>query len=173
MNTSSWLCNEQYFVRRSQKKLSQRIVSSTIDEIIIFAESRLNQRAKNLKVLDVGCGTGDYAFELEKYVKKVIGVEPFQRAFKKALKRRQSLNSNVIFSNLPIEDFHSSYNFDVAISLTTLEHMPNAEVSYDQVFKLLRPGGILYLTAPNKLWPIEPHYGLPFLGWLPDRKSVV
>ena len=31
----------------------------------------------------------------------------------------------------------------------------------------LRPGGVLYLLAPNRVWPLEVHYGLPFLSWLP------
>jgi len=56
----------------------------------------------------------------------------------------------------------------LALSLTTIEHMPDAYKSYKHVMSLLKPGGMMYLTAPNKWWPFEPHYdGLPFLGWLP------
>ena len=30
---------------------------------------------------------------------------------------------------------------------------------------------MLYLLTPNKWWPIEAHYRLPFLAWLPLRQA--
>jgi hypothetical protein len=45
--------------------------------------------------------------------------------------------------------------------------MPNAEKSFKKILELLSGEGIIYLTAPNKLWPYEHHYNLYFLSWLP------
>jgi hypothetical protein len=36
-----------------------------------------------------------------------------------------------------------------------------------EMARVLRPGGIIFFSGPNKLFPIEPHYYLPFLHWLP------
>jgi hypothetical protein len=33
--------------------------------------------------------------------------------------------------------------------------------------RVLRPGGVVYLAASNRLKIVEPHYGLPFLSMLP------
>jgi hypothetical protein len=38
-----------------------------------------------------------------------------------------------------------------------------------RVVQGLRRGGVLFLLVPNKLWPVEVHYQLPFLSWLPLR----
>lgn len=100
-----------------------------------------------------------------KYVKKVIGIEPFKPAFERSvtLDRRP----NVFFLYSLIENFNIKERFDLAISLTTIEHMPRAEKSFKQIFKLMKEKSVLYITAPNKLWPLEPHYSLFFLSWLP------
>jgi len=31
------------------------------------------------------------------------------------------------------------------------------------------PGGMVFYSGPNALYPIEPHYHIPFLHWLPRR----
>ncbi len=144
------------------------VVKGTIKEILAIAEKELKKPVRELVVLDIGSGLGEYSFELEKSVKRVVGVEPFDVLYNAAVKTKKEKKSKAEFSNLLIEDFDSREKFDLAISLTTIEHMPNAKRSFKQVFYLLKPGGIIYLTAPNKWWPFEPHYdGLPFLGWLP------
>ena len=33
----------------------------------------------------------------------------------------------------------------------------------------MRDDGVCYFAGPNKYEPVEPHYGLPFLSWLPRR----
>lgn len=118
-------------------------------------------------VLDIGSGVGDYAFEMQRHVRRVVAVEPDRAAFERAQRRREALHSPVTLVHGFIENFHTDERFDVAVSLTTVEHMPEAEKSFAHVLSLLKPGGLLYLTAPNRLWPIECHYGLPFLSWLP------
>lgn len=115
----------------------------------------------------MGSGYGEYSFEIEKYVKKVVGVEPFLPAFKKAISKKREIHSKVSFYNLPIEKFKTRQRYDLVISLTTMEHMPQAKKSFWHIFELMRKGAVIYLTAPNKLWPFEHHYRLLFLSWLP------
>lgn len=148
-------------------KSCPKIISSTIEEILSIAKNKIGKPIHNLKVLDVGSGAGQYTFEIEKYVKKVMGVEPFKPAYLKALNKKKRTKSKVHFVNTLIEDFKTNERFDLILCLATLEHMTNAEKAFTKIFKLMTNNGIIYLTAPNKLWPLEPHYGLLFLSWLP------
>lgn len=158
---------QRYYRYRTWKAVPKPIVNSVVDEILKIARLELKKPLKQLVVLDVGCGSGAYSFALERYVKRVVGVEPYKPMYDRAVRNKRRFRSNVSFLNKPIESCLLDEKFDLVISLTTIEHMPNAEESFKKIFSLMRNGGIIYLTAPNKLWPIESHYKLPFLSWLP------
>lgn len=144
------------------------VIRSTVEEILYQAEVRSVGPIANFRCLDVGSGLGEYAFELERKVLEVVGVEPYKPVFLNAVLKKRQIKSRVKFFNETIEDFYSKNKFDLVISLTTIEHMPNAEKSFRQIFSLMKKGGLLYLTAPNKWWPYEHHYKLFFLSWLPQ-----
>jgi SAM-dependent methyltransferase len=151
----------------ADKELDDLVVKDIIFEILSAYKSHHKCNINNINIIDVGCGKGEVCFGLESNSCLIVGVEPHQASFDIALKKKNEINSNVVFYNSKIEDVNLTEKFDLAISLTTIEHMPVARESIAKVFNLLKPGGVLYLTAPNKLWPMEPHYQLPFLSWLP------
>lgn len=142
--------------------VTDKMYEDTVIDILNLCKFK-NQ--KEISVLDVGSGFGKYSFALANKVKEVVGVEPFKQAFEISVK--DNTYPNVKFYYGLIEDFDSQQKFDLILSLTTIEHMPDAEKSFKKMFNLLKPGGFMYITAPNKLWPIECHYGLPFLSYLP------
>lgn len=142
--------------------LPRKLYQDTIRDILAIATKRLGKENKDLVVLDVGSGVGIYSHELSKKVKQVVGVEPDKNAYKLAVPR-----INLTFYNKLIENFNTKLRFDLAISLTTIEHMPDVDASFKKIFKLLKKGGMIYVTAPNKLWLYEYHYKLWFLNYLP------
>ncbi|OGM02426.1 hypothetical protein A2115_03115 [Candidatus Woesebacteria bacterium GWA1_41_8] len=137
------------------------VIESTINHILTFA----NKPVDSLVVLDVGSGRGTYTRYLAEKVKRVVGVEPFLPAYQIAVKNNTSKKAS--YHNCKIENFVTKDRFDLAINLTTIEHMPDGLKSFKRIFRLLKDGGIVYVTAPNKLWPLESHYNLLFLSYLP------
>lgn len=152
---------------KNYKDIDSNVFEDTIKDILRYTQERLKKKNYDLKVLDVGSGRGLYSFALAKKVKKVVGVEPHIELYKKAVKN--NFFSNVIFIPSKIEDFQTNEQFDLVLSLTTIEHMPDAKASFDRIFNLLKSGGIIYITAPNKLWPFDYHYRLLFITYLPLR----
>ena len=66
---------------------------------------------------------------------------------------------------LPFADLH----FDIGFSSAVLEHVGGAKQQLFFVQELLRTCGSVFLTTPNRAFPIELHTFLPVLHWLPKR----
>jgi SAM-dependent methyltransferase len=57
---------------------------------------------------------------------------------------------------------------DVAICAQVYEHVPDDRRLFAEIDRVLKPGAVLFFSGPNWLFPVEPHYFLPFLHWLPE-----
>ena len=57
---------------------------------------------------------------------------------------------------------------DVVICAQVYEHVPDDVQLFAEVYRVLRPGGVVFFSGPNWLFPVELHYNLPFLHWLPQ-----
>lgn len=156
---------EQFYYRCGE--IDKKILQSEIRFITSIARKYIHKPLGKWSVLDVGCGIGRHSFLLERKVKKIVALEPFKKAFDVAIKKKRKLKSKVTFVNLPVEKYKSKQRFDLILCLTTIEHMPNPKESFANIFRLLGKDGLIYISLPNKLWPFEYHYRLPFLSWLP------
>ena len=50
---------------------------------------------------------------------------------------------------------HPSNSVDMVLSLQVLEHVPNVELYLEEAHRVLKPGGILWLTT-HGMWPYHP-----------------
>jgi SAM-dependent methyltransferase len=58
-------------------------------------------------------------------------------------------------------------SLEVVICAQVYEHVPNDSILFAEIFRVLKPGGVVFFSGPNKLFPVELHYSLPLLQWLP------
>lgn len=99
---------------------------------------------KNGKILDVGCGIGYFLEVAKKRGWTVYGTEYTEEAIKicksKGIKMQEGkLNPD----NYNIEEF------DIITSFEVLEHINNPIEEISNFYKILRKGGLVYLTTPN------------------------
>jgi SAM-dependent methyltransferase len=117
--------------------------------------------------LDIGCSSGLVTAALAPLFGRLIGAEydpealaaatpgdPASLAFVRADAMRLPFADNAL---------------EVVICAQVYEHVPDDRLLASEVFRVLKPGGVVFFSGPNKLFPIEPHYFLPFLHWLPER----
>jgi SAM-dependent methyltransferase len=57
--------------------------------------------------------------------------------------------------------------FDVALSNAVLEHVGGADEQRAFVHELCRVGRRVFVSTPNRWFPVEVHTLLPFVHWLP------
>lgn len=115
------------------------------------------------RVLDIGTGSGHIAEELAKLCKEVVSVDVVdERKVKKGYKFVLAKDEKLPFT---------AESFDIVISNHVVEHIPNQQGHIQEVFRVVKPAGAVYLATPNKLWLRDPHYKLPFISWLPRWAS--
>lgn len=131
------------------------------------------------KVLDAGCGTGHFSkWALDRGARVVsldVGVNLLNEARKKGIP--QPVAGDV--TQLPFPDA----TFEVVISSECIEHTPSPELAVSEMIRVLRPGGGLAITCPNRFWHwscrlanalnMRPYRGLEnWPSWSMLRQSV-
>lgn len=102
---------------------------------------------KGKRLLDVGCGTGHFL----KYLKdrsepfEIYGVEPSQILRRAARKNTNLPVKNGLLDSLPFPDAY----FDVVTCYDVLEHSKKLKRNLSELKRVLKPGGLLFIQAPN------------------------
>lgn len=118
------------------------------------------------RVLDLGTSTGIIGNYLAEYSADVTGIDIDAPAVEYARATNQRDNLHFVVGDgmqLPFSD----NSFDVVICAQIYEHVPDANRLVDDIHRVLKPGGVCYFAAGNRLMYMEPHYRLPFLSVLP------
>ena len=116
---------------------------------------------KGKRVLDVGCGTGNFAREVaKKDAKYVLGIDYADEAIKIAEKTNK--RKNLKFKKLDVIKLDEK--FDIIVSIGTIEHMDNPIKIIKKLKSCLNKNGKIILTTPN--WTNPRGYVLMTLWFL-------
>lgn len=103
------------------------------------------------KVLDIGCGRGEFMALLRSLGYEPAGLEPGAEA---ARRGREESGLDIVHGSLG-ETKLPAERFDAVTFWHVLEHMPEPSGALKEAFKALRPGGVVIVAAPD------------FSGWQP------
>ncbi len=126
-------------------KVYQKVKKHTVKRKV---KSISKYKNASKRLLDIGCGTGEFLISCKNDGWNVVGVEPNDDA--KALMSRKMEGKNSVFDSL--DDLISSKNdakFDVITMWHVLEHVPNLEETVNQLYNLLSETGVLIIAVPN------------------------
>ena len=143
-------------------EVSRRAKAGKIARVI---EHFLGTDLAGLHILDIGSSAGIIAAELQARGARVIGSDIDVPALTSAQAR---FGDRVAFlcadgERLPLADS----SVDVVVLNHIYEHVVSPAAVVAEIRRVLRPTGLVYLGLGNRLGVVEPHYGLPFLSWLP------
>ncbi len=118
-------------------------------------------------VLDMGAGTSGLLLACQQHgATHLVGieVEPVLHELAQLRLAGTGIESLLTDGNtVPLPDA----TFDVIFSIHVIEHVVSPPLYMAEMARLLKPGGVVLLSCPNRLWPQEPHARLPFLPYLP------
>lgn len=106
--------------------------------------NRLEPYRNKNTLLETGCGFGFFLEEARKRKWNVTGTEMSQKAIDEC-----KLKNITIYSGIEKLSANFTEHFDVVLSLEVLEHIQNPENEIMGYSRLIRPGGVLYITTPN------------------------
>ncbi len=105
--------------------------------------SLITKYSEPARVLDMGCGTGEFLALLQKNDWEVYGIENNPKAMKKA----ESLLNIELYDDLNKLD--PKENFEVITLWHVLEHIPDIHATMNQLKKHLDRKGTLFIALPN------------------------
>src|SRR2546427_3325984 len=134
-------------------------------------ERHLRPSAK--RFLDCGCGAGEYVLALvDRFGLDAYGIEFEMDKIQQAHSKR-ALRNRVTRGDLQAIHF-ASCTWDYALLNEVLEHVPDDRKALREVYRILRPGGLLFIFSQNRWFPFEAHVvRLRQSGrWVPDSVSL-
>ncbi|MEX2229522.1 MAG: class I SAM-dependent methyltransferase [Dehalococcoidia bacterium] len=133
------------------------------------------------RVLDLGCGLGEYVRAAERRGARALGSDIAVGRLREARRRglaAEPASAAAYFSAageaLPLRDGA----LDVIVLNEVIEHVADDRATLREIARALAPGGTCILYAPNRRYPFETHgiylgkrylFGnIPLVNWLPD-----
>lgn len=142
----AWVSSDAYRAERAEKA-----------QVILHLCREALEAATHIG--DAGCGTGLVKRALEGALQKpIIGFE-IDVSFVEVADRVVAADA----CRLPVPDA----SFDVLILNHLYEHVRDQPALFREAWRVLKPGGVVYVSAGSRRAVLEPHYRLPFLSWLP------
>lgn len=155
-----------YYAERHEKASLVARFASDRQKVTAFARERLSLKLR--EVLDVGCGPGAQAMLWAADGAAVSALDINGPLIEVAKRRAQERGLSIDFrlgsaTALPWPDA----SFDACMVPELLEHVAEWQAVLDEVSRVVRPGGLLYLSTTNALCPRQEEFTLPAYSWYP------
>lgn len=104
---------------------------------------RYGQNIKRARILDIGCGNGEYTSLFCKNWNKVIGLD-IKNYIKPEYRKFEFIKGNAEELPFPNE------SFDLVVSFDVIEHIENDRKAIQEMYRVLRKRGKIFLETPNR-----------------------
>lgn len=146
---------------------------------IIFENLLDADEIKGKKFLDAGSGTGWFSKRASEIGASVTSLDVGEKILAEVARKCDSERIVGSVLNLPFSD----ESFDVVVSTEVIEHTPNPRRAISELCRVLKPGGILIVTVPSRIWlwscllanalKLRPYEGYENWVWYGDLKKWV
>jgi SAM-dependent methyltransferase len=136
---------------------------------------RLQIDGPALRVLDWGCGRGNYVLHLRERGYSAFGAEPSTEAIERgrALLERRDVDVDHVIRPIGADGrvAFPDRSFHLVFSYYVLEHVADLARCAAEIHRLSAAGGFGFHVFPGRWRPIEGHLSMPMVHWLPKGRS--
>jgi 2-polyprenyl-3-methyl-5-hydroxy-6-metoxy-1,4-benzoquinol methylase len=141
---------------------------TVFDTLIACMRSDAVETSRGLKVADIGCGAGAQSILWAREGHQVFGIDVNADLIELAKARAASAGVAVTFLTGSADALPwPTGEFDVCIVPELLEHVANWEPCLDEVCRIVKPGGYVFVSTTNRLCPKQQEFSLPAYSWYP------
>ena len=109
----------------------------------------LSHLTPEMRVREMGCGTGTTALRLAPHVKAFVGTDQSSEMIRIARDKAADEHSNLEFRVLgAAESAQLEEGFDVVMGFNLFHLVPDADAVLADIFKMLKPGGLMISKTP-------------------------
>lgn len=157
-----------YYAKASQSRETLERFVGIRECILRIVEDNALSAGVPLKVADIGCGAGTQCMIWAERGHDVHGLDVNEALVELARARATSAGYVIDFQvgsavNLP----WARESMDICLIAELLEHVADWEACLDECERILKPGGVLFVSTTNKLCPIQQEFNLPMYSWYP------
>ncbi len=115
--------------------------------------SFIDEDLSGKKMLEVGCGNGDFSnyLALKRKADNILGLDFSTESIKIAEEKKKVFGAQG--SSFMVGDAQNislpDNSFDIIVSCECLEHVPEPQKMVSEIYRLLKPGGKVVLTTEN------------------------
>lgn len=123
----------------------------------------------DMRVLDVGCGTGNFSIKLAEMGCKVIGIDKSENMLNKAREKAKAKDLDIEFYNMNVYNMSfSDEEFDGVCSMAAFEFINNPEDAHTEMLRVLKESSHMLIGTIN----LESKWGEFYLSE-PVQKNTV
>jgi ubiquinone/menaquinone biosynthesis C-methylase UbiE len=126
-------------------------IGKHVDSVESECAFNLFKIKKGMKVLDVGCGTGNFSIKLAKKGCKVSGIDLSDKMLVLAREKAEKENLHINYYNMNIYDlnFPDEY-FDAVFSMATFEFIEDMDKAIIEIFRVCKDKGQIMIGTINR-----------------------
>jgi ubiquinone/menaquinone biosynthesis C-methylase UbiE len=143
--------NKELFYNNISDVWASKINNSETNKrlAVIFNGLLFIKELKGKKFLEIGCGLGYFSNKAFKMGAKVTGIDIGPKLV--VINKKLTPKGNFLVasaSKLPFKDS----SFDIVLSTEVIEHVDNQDKAIKEMFRVLKGGGTLVITTPNRIF---------------------
>jgi len=119
-----------------------------------WLKNRLRVLSEGSSLADIGCHKGEFCFALAEEGYSMTGIDIAERNIREAqasIDRRSGLDGRLAFYTAAadrVDTLFPADQFDGAILMEILEHVPDVDAVLNAVDHIVKPGGQIFVTVP-------------------------
>jgi len=159
-----------YYQHTGGNKIATGIALKAREKMYKIFIKRFNPSAET-KILDVGVtcdrdnASANYFEQFYPYKKQITCVGTEDASWLEEQYAGLKFHKIEPKTRLPFAD----RQFDIVFSNAVIEHVGNSAAQQEFICELLRVSKALFITTPNRWFPVETHTMLPFIHYLPVK----